>query len=78
MRLLTQKNSNRDFIPDELDRIVNEGNILTIDSWTKCIAKDLWVLGDEVVQCHAVDLEFGRWHEEEFIGKYGSHIEEYY
>jgi hypothetical protein len=38
----------------------------------------LWVLGDEVEQSLPVDLEFAPWHEEELIGEYGSHIDEYH
>jgi hypothetical protein len=41
-------------------------------------AEDLWVLGDEVEQSLPVDLEFAPWHEEELIGEYGSHIDEYH
>jgi hypothetical protein len=78
MRLLTQKHSNSDLIPDELDGIVDEEDILTLDSWTKHTAEDLWVLGDEVEQSLVVDLEFTPWHEEELIGEYGSHIDEYH
>jgi hypothetical protein len=38
----------------------------------------LWVLGDEVEQSLPVDLEFAPWHEEELIGEYRSHIDEYH
>jgi hypothetical protein len=48
MRLLTQKNSNRDLIPDEPDGLVDEDDIPILDSWTERTAEDLWVLGDEV------------------------------
>jgi hypothetical protein len=78
MRLLTQKNSNSDLIPDELDGMVDEEDIPTLDSWTERTAEDLWVLGDEVEQSLPVDLEFAPWHEEELIGEYGSHIDEYH
>jgi hypothetical protein len=58
--------------------MVDEENIPTLDSWTERTAEDLWVLGDEVEQSLAVDLEFAPWHEEELIGEYGSHIDEYH
>jgi hypothetical protein len=50
MRLLTQKNSNSDLLPDEPDRLVDEEDIpiLQVDSWTERAAKDLWGLRDEV------------------------------
>jgi hypothetical protein len=35
-------------------------------------------LGDEVEKSIAVDLEFALWHEEELIGEYGNHIDEYH
>jgi hypothetical protein len=38
----------------------------------------LWVLGDEVEQSLAVDLEFAPWHEEELIGEHGCYIDEYH
>jgi hypothetical protein len=78
IRLLTQKNSNSDLIPDELDGMVDEEDIPTLDSWTEHTAEDLWVLGDEVEQSLPVDLEFAPWHEEELIGEYGSYIDEYH
>jgi ribonuclease HI len=78
MRLLTQKNSNSDLIPDELDGMVDEEDIPTLDSWTERTAEDLWVLGDEVEQSLPVYLEFAPWHEEELIGEYRSHIDEYH
>jgi hypothetical protein len=65
MRLLTQKNSNSDIIPDELDRMVDEEDIPILDRWTECTAEDLWVLGDEVEQSLLVNLEFAPWHEVE-------------
>jgi hypothetical protein len=58
MRLLTQKNSNTDLNPDELDGIVDEKDIPTFDSWIKCTDEDFWVLGDAVEQSLPVDLEF--------------------
>jgi hypothetical protein len=58
MRLVTQKYSYSDLIHDELDRMVDEEDIPTLESWTQCIADDLWVLGDEVKQALPVDLEF--------------------
>jgi hypothetical protein len=78
MRLLTQKNSNSDLIPDELDGMVDEENIPTLDSWTERTAEDLWVLGDEVEQSLPVKLEFAPWHEEQLIGEYRSHVDEYH
>jgi hypothetical protein len=78
IRLLTQKNSNSDLIPDELDGMVDEEDIPTLDSWTERTAEDLWVLGDEVEQSLQVDLEFAPWHEEELIGEHGSHIDKYH
>jgi hypothetical protein len=78
MRLLTQNNSNSDLIPDELDGMVDEEDIPTLDSWTEHTAEDLWVLGDDAEQCLPVDLEFAPWHEEELIGEYRSHIDEYH
>jgi hypothetical protein len=35
MRLQIQKNSKTDIIPDELDGMVDEDDIPTLDSWTK-------------------------------------------
>jgi hypothetical protein len=48
LRLLTQKNTNSDLIPEEPDWMVDEEDIPTLDSWTEWVAEDLWVLGDEV------------------------------
>jgi hypothetical protein len=62
----------------ELDGMVDEEDIPVLDSWTERTAEDLWVLGDEVEQSLPVDLEFAPWHEEELIGEYGSHIDEYH
>jgi hypothetical protein len=56
MRLLTQKNSNSDLIPDEPDGMVDEEDIPTLHSWTERTAEDLWMLGDEVEQSVPVDL----------------------
>jgi hypothetical protein len=78
MRLLTQKNLNSDLIHDELDGMVDEEDIPTLDSWTERTADDLWVLGDEVEQSLPVDVEFATWHEEELIGVYRSHMDEYH
>jgi hypothetical protein len=41
MRLLTQKNANSDLIPDELDGMVDEEDIPTLDSWTERTAEDV-------------------------------------
>jgi hypothetical protein len=78
MRLLTQKNSNSDLIPDELDGMVDEDDIPTLESWTERTAEDLWVLGDEVEQSLPVDLAFAPWHEEELIGHPGNHTAKYH
>jgi ribonuclease HI len=78
MRLLTQKNSNRDLILDEPDGMVHEDDISTLDSWTERTAEDLWVLGDEVEQSLPVDLEFAPWHDDELIGHHGNCIDEYH
>jgi hypothetical protein len=72
MKLLTQKNSHSDLIPDELDGMVDEEDIRpTLNSWTERTAEDLWVLGDEVEQSLPGDLEFAPWHEEELIEEHG-------
>jgi hypothetical protein len=42
MRLLTQKNSNSDLIPDEPDGLVYDEDIPILDSWTERTAEDLW------------------------------------
>jgi hypothetical protein len=78
MRLLTQKNSNSDLIPDEPDGLVDEEDIPILDSWTECTAEDLWVLGDEVEQSLPVDLELAQRHEEELTGHPGNRIDEYH
>jgi hypothetical protein len=78
MRILTQKNSNSDLIPDELDGMVDKEDIPTLDSWTEHKAEDLLVVGDEVEQSLPVDLEFALWHQKELIGEYRSHIDEYH
>jgi hypothetical protein len=56
LRMLTQKNPNRDLIPDEADRMVDEEDIPSLDRWTERAADDLWVLEDEVEQSGPVDL----------------------
>jgi hypothetical protein len=43
LRLLTQKNSNSDLIPDEPDTMVDEDDLPVLDSWTERTAYDLWV-----------------------------------
>jgi hypothetical protein len=78
MRLLTQKNSNSDLIPDEPDWLGDEEDIPILDSWTERTAEDLWVLGDEVEQSLPVDLEFAPWHEEELIGHHGNRVDGYH
>jgi hypothetical protein len=64
MRLLTQKNTNSDLIPQEPDGMVDEEDIPILDSWTKRVAEDLWVLGDETELSVPVDLEFAPWDED--------------
>jgi hypothetical protein len=42
VRILTQNNPNSDLVPDEADRMVDEGDIPSLDSWTERAADDLW------------------------------------
>jgi hypothetical protein len=64
MRMQTQNNPNSDLIPDEADGMVDDQDIPILDSWTERAADDSWVLGDEVEQSVAVDLEFAPWHKD--------------
>jgi hypothetical protein len=64
IRMLTQNNPNSDLVPDEADRMVDDEDIPSLDSWTERAADDLWVLGDEVERSVPVDLEFAPWHED--------------
>jgi hypothetical protein len=59
LRLLTQKNTNSDLIPEELDGMVDE-DIPTLDSGTEWVAEDWWAFGDEVEQSVPVELEFAQ------------------
>jgi hypothetical protein len=64
LRLLTQKNTNSDLIPQEPDRMIDEEDLPILDSWTERVAEDLWVLGDKTEQSVPVDLEFALWDED--------------
>jgi hypothetical protein len=48
LRLISQKNTNSDLIPDDPEDILDEEDRPTLDRWTERAAYDLWMLGDEV------------------------------
>jgi hypothetical protein len=64
LRLLTQKNTNSDLIPQEPHGMVSEDDLPILDSWTERVAEDLWILGDATEQSVPVDLEFAPWDED--------------
>jgi hypothetical protein len=75
LRLLTQKNSNSDLIPHELDATVDEDDLPVLDSWTDRIADDLWLLGDKVEIFTPIDIKFTPWYEGSFNDDQGKIIE---
>jgi hypothetical protein len=76
MRLLTQKNSNSDLIPDEPDGLVDGEDIQILDSWTERTAEDLWILREEVELSFPGCLDYTPWHEEELIDFHRNRIDE--
>jgi hypothetical protein len=64
LRLISQKNTNSDLIPDEPENILDEEDLPTLDRWTERTAYDLWTLGDEVEISTPIMIEFAPWHEQ--------------
>jgi ribonuclease HI len=64
LRLISQKNTNSDLIPDDPEDILDEEDLPTLDHWTERTAYDLWTLGDEVEISTPIMIEFAPWHEQ--------------
>jgi hypothetical protein len=64
LRLISQKNTNSDLIPDDPEDILDEEDLPTLDCWTERAAYDLWTLGDEVDISAPTMIEFAPWHEQ--------------
>jgi hypothetical protein len=63
LRLISQKNTNSDLIPDDAEDILDEEDLPVLDHWTERAAYDLWTLGDEVETSTPTMIEFAPWHE---------------
>jgi hypothetical protein len=64
LRLISQKNTNSDLIPDDPEDILDEEDLPTLNPWTERAAYDLWTLGDEVETSTPTMTEFAPWHEQ--------------
>jgi hypothetical protein len=64
LRLISQKNTNSDLIPDDPEDILDEEDLPVLDRWTERAAYDLWTLGDEVEMSTPTMIEFAPWHEQ--------------
>jgi hypothetical protein len=78
LRLLIQKNTNTEHIPQEPDGMVDQEDISIFDNWTEWVAEDLWVLGDEAEISMPVDLEFALWDEDEFSDTHDNRMGSYH
>jgi hypothetical protein len=64
LRLISQKNTISDLIPDDPEDILDDDDRSTLDRWTESAAYDLWTLGDGVETSTSTLMEFAPWHEE--------------
>jgi hypothetical protein len=64
LRLIPQKNTNSNLIPDEPDDILDDEDLPTLDRWTERAAYDLWTLRNEVETSTLTMIDFAPWHEQ--------------